>query len=64
MRPHTHDRDHNQQVGTAFRTLVGDLVVESNGSQTYIDQKVGEHVNAVARAAYDLGQSEVRPSLN
>ena len=66
MRPHPHDHEHNLRVGAAFRKLVGDLVRECGGfdQQVYIDEKVGEHVNAIAQAAYDLGRHEVEPSQN
>jgi len=66
MRPHTQDRQHNLTVGAAFRTLVGDLVRECGGDdQKYVDEGVGEHVNAVAGAAYDLGVHEACiPSQN
>jgi len=63
MRPHRYDQQHNLTVGRAFRLLVGDLVVEGYG-QPEIDQMVGEQVNAVAQAAYDMGVREVRPSKN
>lgn len=63
MRPHRFDQEHNLTVGRAFRTLVGDLVSEGN-NQVEIDRSVGEHVNAVAQAAYDLGLRELAPSQN
>ena len=63
MRPHRHDQHHNLEVGRAFREHVGQLVREGFG-QSEIDRSVGEHVNAVAQASYDLGIQEVRPSEN
>ena len=65
MRPHPYDNDHNLLVGRAFRDMVGHLIREAAQSQTYVDLKVGAHVNAVAQAAYDLGVHEaVLPSRN
>lgn len=64
MRPHTHDQQHNLTVGVAFRNMVGHLIAEASGSQRYVDERVGAHVNAVAQAAYDLGRYEVEPSMN
>jgi hypothetical protein len=66
MRPHTYDRQHNLSVGAAFRDLVTDLIREcGRDDQKYVDEGVGEHVNAVAGAAYDLGVREAcTPSQN
>ena len=73
MRPHTHDHEHNMTVGRAFRMLVHDLVTEAgqrgqySDVQGFVDRGVGEHVNAVAQAAYDLAVHEVQhapPSQN
>jgi hypothetical protein len=46
--------------------MIGELIRECGGdNQMYIDGAVGEHVNAVATAAYDLGAHEaVQPSQN
>lgn len=63
MRPHRHDHEHNLEVGRAFRKLVNDLFSEGWDGQS-VDRCVGEHVNAVAQAAYDLGVNEVQPSMN
>lgn len=63
MRPHIHDRDHNRKVGKAFGRLVEDLIREGH-TEIEINETIGEHVNAIARESYNLGQREVYPSAN
>jgi hypothetical protein len=63
MRPHIFDREHNQRVGEAFRDFVGDMIREGFDSRL-VDLQIGEKVNAIAQAAYDLGVGEVQPSQN
>jgi hypothetical protein len=63
VKPHNRNSQHNLEVGRAVRLIVGNAIAQGLTPEA-VDHRVGEQVNALAAAAYELGQREIAPSLN